>query len=97
MPDVPRNKDSWNACLQVERIAICRPPGWPPAFSNKMLTGNEVTFGIPLNDPRQPISSGNCTRINEQCARRNGFLQTRFLVFNGYRFAMVGAFNRDDI
>ena len=65
MADIAGDKDSWNARLEVKRVAIRSPPGGTPAFKHQVLTGNQITLRIPLDHPGEPIRAGNRARVNQ--------------------------------
>src|SRR5438067_1221093 len=96
MADIAGHENSGNAGFKVEWIPIGRPTRGTLPSSQQMLTGNDVTLGITLDDSAEPIRARNGPGVNEERTRRHGVLDARLVVLNGNFLALAGAFDSDD-
>src|SRR5882762_11014330 len=96
MAHVSSHEDPGNTCLKVEWIARGAPSSRTLALKHEMLTGNEITLLIALDDSFEPISAGNSAGVNQKRAGGESFGRARFVVLNGDLLATVDAFYGND-
>src|SRR2546421_2882588 len=97
MAYVAGNEDAGDARLKIKWIAIRSPTGRTLPLEHQMLTGNQITLLITLDNSFEPIGAGHSAGVNEQRTGRDGFGRARFIVLNRDLLATIGAFDADDV
>src|SRR5438093_251715 len=96
MTNIARYEDARNAGFQIEGVPVHGPSGRPLALQHQVLTGNQVTLLITLDDSSEPIGPGNSARINQQRAGWDRFRVASFIILNGNALAVVSPLYLDD-
>ena len=96
MPNVARDKNTWNARFEEKGFTIERPRAWSLAILEEMLAGNNITLGILFNDTCKPLSVGVCPSINKECTRLEPLFGLCFRMPHYNGFATLGSLDRDN-